>query len=431
MRVKVLVVPCSLQIGGSEINAVDLAAGVQQRGHDVVVYGLPGPLEDKAAAVGLRVVHAHYPLRLRPSPLAVQDLAALLRREQPDLVHSYESYCSTEAFYATCLYSRTRMVSTIYAMSIDEYLPRSLPVIAGTEALQAAFSLSRPGAPVYRLDPPVDVDANRPDRADGYRFRRVHNIADDEHLVVVVSRLDVWLKLDGLLDAVDAAAQVASDMRIRLLVVGDGPARDALARRAAAVNAVSGREVVTLVGALLDPIPAYRAADVVVGMGTSLLRGMAVGRPCVLVGELGLVRVIRPDTIEPFLVQGFWGVGDGTRGTDRLARALREVLTMAAEESAALGEFGRGLVVDRFGLDVSVDRLLEIYGQAAQWQPDGRQLALDLVRTPLRLVSRKVQDHLPSRRRARRKMLSGTGGNGHSYEAALATPAVFSPSTRD
>ena len=45
---KVLVCPCSLQLGGSEINAVDLAAAVQQRGHEAVVFGRPGPLAERA-----------------------------------------------------------------------------------------------------------------------------------------------------------------------------------------------------------------------------------------------------------------------------------------------------------------------------------------------------------------------------------------------
>ena len=47
----------------------------------------------------------------------------------------------------------------------------------------------------------------------------------------------------------------------------------------------AGRQVVLLTGEIADPRPAYAAADVVVGQGGSALRGMAFGKPLVVVGE--------------------------------------------------------------------------------------------------------------------------------------------------
>ena len=43
---KVLVYPHDLQIGGSQINAIDLAAEVAEHGHEAVVYAIDGPLRD-------------------------------------------------------------------------------------------------------------------------------------------------------------------------------------------------------------------------------------------------------------------------------------------------------------------------------------------------------------------------------------------------
>ena len=42
---KIMVMPIDLEIGGSEINAIDLAAAVHRHGHDVVVIGRHGPLD--------------------------------------------------------------------------------------------------------------------------------------------------------------------------------------------------------------------------------------------------------------------------------------------------------------------------------------------------------------------------------------------------
>ncbi|MFL6127520.1 MAG: glycosyltransferase family 4 protein [Mycobacteriales bacterium] len=418
---KVLVLPCSLQIGGSEINAVDLAAAVQQRGHDAVLFGRPGPLRERARHLGVRVVDARTPERLRPSPLAALELRTVVRRERPDLVHVYEGYSCTEAFYGVGFRRRTPLVGTLYTMSVDSFVPTAFPVIAGTAELHADLLRGRRADAVFRLDPPVDVLASSPDPADGRRFRAAHGILDHEYLVAIVSRLDLWLKMDSLLDTIDAVGALAHDLPVRLVVVGDGRAREAVARRAEAVNAAHGRPVVLMTGALMDPVPAYRAADVVVGMGTSLLRGMATGRPSVLVGELGYVRTMRPETVGQSLVQGFWGVGDGGSGADRIRDAVLEIHRMPEPQRAALGDFGRRLVVERHGLESSADALLEIYRQVLAWSPRPRDLVLDAARTPGRVLAHKIRHRLPDRRHAQRRLLAQTGSGRDRYEPALAT----------
>ena len=40
---RILVYPHDLGIGGSQLNAIELAAAVQRLGHEVIVYGRPGP----------------------------------------------------------------------------------------------------------------------------------------------------------------------------------------------------------------------------------------------------------------------------------------------------------------------------------------------------------------------------------------------------
>jgi glycosyltransferase involved in cell wall biosynthesis len=312
-------------------------------------------------------------------------------------------------------------VGTIYTMSVDRYLPTAFAVVAGTRELHEALAETRDPRAVFRLDPPVDVRTNAPDDEAGGRFRRELGIGCEERVVVVVSRLDLWLKIGSLMDAMDAVGMLAGGSgRSRLVIVGDGPARAAVARRAASVNAACGREVVTLVGPMLDPVPAYQAADVVVGMGTSILRGMAAAKPSVLVGEMGFVQIVGPSTVEPFLRQGFWGVGDGSGGGARLADAVTAILSLPGEERAALGRWGRDLVVERFGLEGSADRLLEIYERARAWSPRSRELWSAAARTPGRVLARKVHDRLPPLRRAQQRLMHGPP-DAAAHESALAT----------
>ena len=95
------------------------------------------------------------------------------------------------------------------------------------------------------------------------------------------------------MNAIDAVSALPAELRVRLVIVGDGPARAELDALAASANARCGRTVATLVGAADDPRPWYAAADVVLGMGSSALRAMAYAKPLVVQGERGFWRAAR------------------------------------------------------------------------------------------------------------------------------------------
>lgn len=66
---KILVYPHTMEIGGSQLNAVQLAGAVRDRGHDVIVMSEPGPLVERVH--DMRLPHIEIPLRRRrPSPLS-------------------------------------------------------------------------------------------------------------------------------------------------------------------------------------------------------------------------------------------------------------------------------------------------------------------------------------------------------------------------
>ena len=41
---RILVYPAKMEIGGSQLNAIELARGVAELGHDVLLFGPTGPL---------------------------------------------------------------------------------------------------------------------------------------------------------------------------------------------------------------------------------------------------------------------------------------------------------------------------------------------------------------------------------------------------
>jgi L-malate glycosyltransferase len=405
---RLLVAPHNLAIGGSQLNAIDLAAGVAEAGHEVIVYGPRGPLEDRIRARGLEYVPAR-PLRYRPAPSRIAQLASLARRRKLDLIHAYEWAPCLDAYYGAHLGAGVPLVCTVLSMSVSPLVPASVPLLMGTAALGTEARRTH-DAPVWVLEPPVDAGADHPGIAGG-PFRRANDVPAGSPLVVTVSRLSLELKLDALIRAIDAADILAAQMPMRLVVVGGGPAEAALKERAAVVNRRWCRDVVTFTGPMADPRPAYAAADVVVGMGSSALRAMSIGRPVVVQGERGFSEIFEAGTYDYFLRHGFWGIGDEPPTAHRLAGQLQTLL-FDEDRRRELGAFGRRTVQERFSLRRAVRTQLEVYEEVLRRAPAPRLAGA--ATAAARAMQLELRAHDPrrksTRRRAERSLLAAASG---------------------
>lgn len=352
----ILVYPNELKIGGSAINAIDLAGAMRELGHTVVVYATPGPLAELVERRSVRLVTEAYPPRPRPSPTAMRSLRRIVRSERIDLVHAYEHYACMESYYAAHVACRVPMVGTILSSDVEPSMPGSITLTVGTQQLKD--QLRRPGE-VLLLEPPIDTRENAP-AFDGGAFRAEHQVEDDLLNVVVASRFTQYMKSEGLYRVIDATARLASRLPIRLILVGYGRCYEDFVQKAEAINADVGRRAVVLTGAMVDPRPAYAVADIAVGMGSSILRGMAFGKPSIVLGERGFSEVFSPETVGMFLRDGFYGLGDGDLSSERLARQLED-LCRDATRRQELGTFARQVVLDRFDLHMRAAELEQTY----------------------------------------------------------------------
>lgn len=360
---KVLVYPHAMEIGGSQLNAIEIAAAVRDRGHDVLVVSGPGPLVETVRQLGLSHVPLDPRAKHRPSPRAAAQLMRLSRQHAIDVVHGYEWPPAVESFAGPRLRLGLPVVFTINSMYVAPFLPRTVPLIVCTDENRLRAEKAGHG-PVTVIESPVDVRANAPDYDPG-TFRSELGFHAAVPLLAVVSRLATELKLEGMLAACDAVAELAvSGTPAQLVVVGDGPARPLVEKAAAAANARAGRRIVALAGQLDDPRPAYAAADVILGMGGSALRGVAFSKPLVVQGERGFWELLTPDSAPQFFRQGWYGLGaegDGRAvGAARLVSILRGLLDDPVAW-ARLGGFGRSLVVQRFSLDRAAELQEHVY----------------------------------------------------------------------
>jgi L-malate glycosyltransferase len=376
---KILIFLHELSVGGSTVNAIELAAMLRDRhGHSVVLFAPPGPMLAVAKGHGLRVVAAPV-AAMHPCLARMRALRAAIRTERPDLLYVWETWALIDAYYAAHLPLGLPMLMTDMQMKVNRLLPKSLPSTFGTPELVAA---ARAGGR-HRVDtllPPIDIRLNAPGAVDASASRARFGLAQDDFVLTIVSRLDPSMKGESLGHAVDAIDTLAHHQRLRLLIVGDGAARASLQQRANAVNLRLGRRAVLLAGALLDPRPAYAVADIVIGMGSSALKGMAFNKAVIVVGEQGFAAAISDASLGRFYERGLFGVGEGTPGAGRLVAAI-EQLAADAQGRAHCATLGQRFVHEHFALERASDRLNTLCESAAANPPTWRERLLDGLRT--------------------------------------------------
>ncbi|MEU1461614.1 glycosyltransferase [Streptomyces sp. NPDC005727] len=203
-----------------------------------------------------------------------------------------------------------------------------IPNGVDTARFSPAPAATAPAAPCRTALPP-DLDPSAP-------------------LVVCVGRLCRQKGQDVLLRAWEQVRRTAPDAR--LVLVGDGPDRDALRARA--------HPSVHFAGAVDDTVPWYRAADLVVlpsrweGMALAPLEALACGRPVVLTDVDGARESLPPALTPHCLVPAADPVA--------LAAAVTALLADAPLR-AALADQGRRHVVSTHDVRHTAERVADLY----------------------------------------------------------------------
>jgi hypothetical protein len=341
---RVLVHLNNLELGGTQINAVDLAAQMRSHGVESVLVGpvetIPdGPsLLQVASALDIEI-HAYQ--QAGPIFARARQVSAFARRHRVDLVHVYGSWGggTRPTYWGPSRFGRTPWVQTVYEMSVPPKNYRHMPLIVGTH-YQRDDEQDRPGRTIL-ISPPVNLAENRPDASSAARFRADHAIGDAP-LLVIVSRLDVIMKTVPALAAIDAMRELASTGAI-LVIVGTGNNVAALQARADEVNAAVGR-------AAEPPMPSMMSAA----------RSLAFAKPLGAQGEAGWSMLFEPSSAEFVARSSYWSPDVEPEAAARLVTIVAPLIADPARR-AELGRFGREFAEQRFSLTAMADLLAGFY----------------------------------------------------------------------
>ena len=351
----------TVELGGTQINAVDLAAEMRSRGVESILLGASdtvpnGPsLIEIAAARGLEI-HLY-----DPAPTIfrrAQQVSTFARQHNVDLVHVYGSWGggARPTYWGPSRFGRTPWVQTVYEMTVSSKIYRHMPMIVGT-GYQRDEQHGRPG-PTILISPPVDLAENHLDAIDRTEFRTANRLGAGP-LLVIVSRLDASMKTIPAIAAIDAMRALATT-GATLALVGTGDNVAELQARADGVNDEVGRDAVRLIGSMSDPRPAYAAADIMLGMGGSAARALAFAKPLVVQGEAGWSSLFEPSRAETLARSSYWSP-EVVSDPAALLVATIEPLLNDSDLRLELGRFGRAFAEERFGLTAMADRLVDFY----------------------------------------------------------------------
>jgi glycosyltransferase involved in cell wall biosynthesis len=361
-RLAILHTESSLGWGGQEIRVLTEARGVAARGHEVLLAAPAGSrILAEAPAFGVRATEL--PIA-RKSPRGLLAMRALLARTRPDVVNTHSSTDSWLAALACASLRgappivRTRHISAPTPRNASTrwlYTKASARIVTTGERLRAQVIEETGADPARVVSFPSGIDLARYAPGDRAAARGRLGLAADAPIVGIVATLRSWKGHRHLLRAM--AALAARDAQ--LVIVGDGPQREALEALAAELP-LAGR--VRFAGNQADVVPWMQAFDLFClpsyaneGVPQALMQAMACGLAVVStpIGSIGEI-----------VADGQTGVLVPPGDVERLRTAIEALLADPARREA-LARAARERALARFGEDRMVERMIEVFRAAA------------------------------------------------------------------
>jgi glycosyltransferase involved in cell wall biosynthesis len=339
--------------GGAERAVAALLAGLQQRGHRVLMLCNDAVVAQPARAMG---IDAHIlPLGGDVALHHAVRLAARLRRWKPDvlLVGMFK-----KVWLAGLAGRMAGVPRIVVRIGLESDVPRNAKyhfafrrlvdhVVVVAERLRPAYE-ALPGygaARVSAIPNAVQVPLRR--LPPGF-LRGSLGIAPDAPVVGAVARLATQKRLDRLLDAV---ARLPAD--VRCILAGEGPCKAALREQAAALGIADRVYFLGYhadVGDVLDALDVFAVTSAQEGMSNAMLEALAAGVPVVSTPVSGTEEALRPGpgSAAPGVVVDFdaGAIAEGL-GAVLADRSLRHAMASAAALRAA-ESFSWPSVLDRW-----------------------------------------------------------------------------------
>ena len=362
-RLRILHTESSLGWGGQEIRVLTEARALARRGHAMTI---AAPAESRIFEATRRygVEGVAIPVG-RKSVGGLLEMRALLRDREFDVVNTHSSTDSW--LVAVAAASLRRAPPLVRTRHISAPVPRNFAtrwlyasatdrIVTTGEKLRLQV-IAETGVPPERVvSIPTGIDLERFRTGDARSAPLAAGLPGEAFVVGIVATLRSWKGHRYLFEAFARREDKAS----RLVVVGDGPQREALEHLAREL-AIADR--VVFAGNREDVAPWLRAFDVFClpsyaneGVPQALMQAMATGLP-VVTTPVGSIAEIVEDGVSGLLVR------------PESADALRDAIDALAADPgrrATLSRRARETALARFGEDRMADAMEDVFRAAAR-----------------------------------------------------------------
>jgi glycosyltransferase involved in cell wall biosynthesis len=381
---RILYLHTTSEIGGSDVSLLRLVERLDRsRFAPTVVMPASGPLVARLEASGAAVIvmpslwkltsrrgrlflaafAAHY-------PLAVAELARLIRRERIALVHTntihnlYGGAAARRARVPHVWHIREIVWQSGALRRLELALVRrwSTRIIVTSGAVAAMFDgpAGRPPQMVT-ISNGIETDRFRP--GEGDRVRRELGVGPDQTLVGTACRLDMWKGVDVFLDAAAIVARAHPSVHFAVVggpIIGQEAYAGQLKQRAAAAG-LGGRVHFTDWRYLPQDMPdVHRALDIFVlassepePFGLVVIEAMATAKPVVATDRGGPAEIVE---------EGRTGCLVPPRDPPAMAAALARLVADPAG-ARAMGEAGRRRVEALYSVDRYIAGIERVYDE--------------------------------------------------------------------
>lgn len=347
--------------GGQEIRILTEAEGMIRRGHRVTLL-CPSEARIFAEAEKRKIPVVALPIG-RKRLQGVLALRRWLRTTPVDVINTHSSTDTWLVALASLLLERppplvrTRHISAPVPknrLTRWLYTKATLHIVTTGEALRQTLIARNGFQPARITSVPTGIDMDRFVPGDARAARSRLGLPPDAVIIGIVATLRSWKGHRYLLQSFARLP----DRSARLLIIGDGPQRGALAHEIAGLNLA---DRVIMPGNQGDVLPWLQAMDIFVlpsyaneGVPQAILQAMACGLSVVST-PIGSIGEIVAHDVTGLMVR--------PKDADDLRQAL-ERLAGDAGLRGRLGTEARRLACERFGLEMMLDRMEEVFAGA-------------------------------------------------------------------
>ena len=349
---------------GSVHQMFQAAAGLRERGHEVILISKPDPtLETRAREKDVRFYG--FPFRHQFDLTTIRRLRRLIREERPDVIHVHKGISHALALAATWRHpAGAFVVNRGVSFPLDVWnrgkyrTSRVDRVVTVCQQIKDVIveSGKLPPDKVQVVYAGTDVSVFDPAKWDRRAFRREKNIGDDRFVIAQVGVRD-WKGWKELIDSLSDIVPEAPSAHLLLIGCRSDTEKEEVMSYARA-KGMDGN--VSAIEYRSDMPNVFASCDVVVdaswagtGITGTIREAMAMEKPVIATDAGGNRELVSSPEVG-------WLIPMRDRGA--LTSALLEVIR-DPQRSAAVGRNARRHVVEGFSKELRINRLEALYGE--------------------------------------------------------------------